>query len=171
MKLLLVSLLFLVISNCYAQEVAVKADIGVGSGLQTAIGSEDTVWNHTPIFLDFEIMVNTDDDPFFEAGLSLTIPVEDRMGLGIVPKIKLRKNFKENELYFTAGVPIYFIGFDLFGIRGELGYKREYEKDVSFFVEGVMEVFPFGDDVVKPADDADGMMTQFNVVGGVSLEF
>lgn len=154
----------------YGQELDISADWSLGGGLQTALGTERTEWNRSPVFSDIEIMINTDNDPFFEAGASLLVPMENRMALGFVPKIKLKKNLNRiNMIYAVAGVPLFIAGVSLFGFQTEIGYRRMVSEYFGIFGEGVIAVFPFGKDVMKI--DGEGMMTQFNIAAGFSLIF
>lgn len=172
MRLIFPFLLIITIcSQLCAQQLDIVFDVSAGSGAQTAIGATRTEWNHTPVFTDYEIMFNTDKDPLFEFGLSLNVPVEDRMGLGIVPKVKLKKALPEGfEVYGTLGIPLYVAGYKLYGVSLEGGFKKNIKKFFYVFTEAQVAVYPLGDDLVRP-DGKNGMIAQFNLALGISFMF
>ncbi len=172
MKFVLFIIFILCGASLFSQEMSISGDVSVGTGLQAGIGEKRTEWNHTPIFMDFEIMVNTDNDPFLELGASLLMPLESRMGLGFVPKVKLKKGFDTgSEIYTTAGIPLFFIGFNMQGGSIEVGFKQKLGKNFAIFGEGIVAAYPRGKDLPKLDNGEQPMITQFNIAGGISITF
>ncbi len=171
MKKTIFLILFFLFAYSYSQELAVSLDISAGSGIQAGIGAKSTVWNHSPVFTDFEVMINTDDDPFFEYGFSLNIPVEKRVGVGIVPKLKLKKNIsKTTEIYGVGGAVFFLAGVHLFGLEIETGVKQQINDVFSVFGESQFAFYPLVDDLME-ISGKHGVAVQLNISGGVSFKF
>ncbi len=165
--------LFLLLFSCFmsAQEMDVFLDFSLGTGAQAGVGGEKTEWNRSPLFFDLELMINTDNDPLFEAGVSLTVPVEDRLGFGIVPKAKIKRSLNDKwELYITGGIPLYFVGYQLYGVQAEPGVRYSPHHFLNFFVEGQFITYFYGDDIVDQGGE-EGVLIQFNIACGASFRF
>jgi hypothetical protein len=171
MKKIIFLIIFLVFTYSFAQELNVSVDISAGSGIQAGIGAIGTQWNHSPVFTDFEIMINTDNDPFFEYGFSLNVPIERRVGFGIVPKIKLKKTISQQiEIYGIGGAVFFLAGIHMFGLEIETGIKQKINTVISIFAESQFAFYPLGDDLMEIAGKH-GLAIQLNMSGGVSFKF
>lgn len=154
----------------YSQELDIIFDSSVGSGIQAGMGAERTEWNTAAVFTDFEIMINTDDDPFFEYGLSFFLPLTKRMALAVVPKGKLKKNLPGNfQIYITGGVAVFIAGVDLYGVHLEPGIRSKINDFVDFFTEINMGIYPLGKDIPELTNSSRGVIGQISISIGISV--
>ncbi|MFO7735812.1 MAG: hypothetical protein R6W70_06300, partial [bacterium] len=137
----------------YSQELDIIFDSSVGSGIQAGMGAERTEWNMAAVFTDLEIMINTDNDPFFEYGVSFFVPLTKRMALAVIPKGKLKKNLPGNfQMYVTGGVAVFVAGVNLYGIHLEPGIRSRINDFVDFFTEMNFGIYPLGKDIPELTD-------------------
>ncbi len=177
MKKLFFAIIFVFFSfDLYSQQLDITTDIGLGGGIEMASADSGTVWNASAFMTDIEIMFNTDNDPLFEAGFSIALPFTHRLGLGIIPKIKLKKELELFQVYGCIGGAVYIGSYTMIGVQTEFGVKKKFdyfslfgEISPSFYPVGFLDLNNSSD--IMSDDSGNGLLIQLNVIAGISFKF
>ncbi|NOY92529.1 MAG: hypothetical protein GXP55_15150 [Deltaproteobacteria bacterium] len=148
-----------------AQRRAFAVGLNVGSGLTLGTGgSQDTVMERTPIFLDAVLRSWSDEAPNPVFGAALRLEVDGRVSVGIVPRIEWDQRLGSLELRPFAGVPFIFAPFSLLGLEVGVSAAIPLGDSLNLVASFMADAYVWGSDL--PGDSAVVMLN-----GTIGIEF
>lgn len=146
----------------HAQSVNIKLDSSVSSGLMVGPSGREISITRAPFLLDLDAAFTFDGDESVEWVLGSLIQAEYTPAFAINPQVRLRKTWKQLEMFAGAGLPFFFMPYTRFGSEVSVGLSFPKEGPLSLIGNVNVQTYFLGSDL--PEDS-----TVFTINGAVGV--
>jgi hypothetical protein len=163
---LLVPALLIAAPAARAQTAIIEGAAGTGSGVSFGTGNAQTVVLMSPIYIDIDIIISTDELPKLEYAVAFQAEVQGRVSAGIIPQLRFSNGHDKWRLYGLIGVPIFVAPFTMLGVEAGGGVSWRIAEHFGLYGEVVVDLFLTGSDLQE-----DGMAVRLDGCLGARVAF
>jgi len=158
-------LLMLLSLNLFGQYLNIEPEIKLGTGIYFYEGYNELISARTRTYFQIDTNFFTDNDRFFQYGISAGIETETRLAFFPGAFIKLEKENKFGGIFVLTGFEYLVIPETSFGFRFGIGGNYKITNDLKFIVNFDIKPQLFGEDLPN------SMIVYFNLLIGIGFIF
>jgi hypothetical protein len=150
----------------HAQSVDIKLDSALSSGFMVGPSGREISITRAPILIDIDAAFVFDGDDEVEWVLGSLIQAEYTPAFAINPQVRLRKSWKELEMFVGAGLPFFFMPYTRFGSELSVGVSFPKSGPIALVGNINLQTYFLGSDLPE-----DSTVFTMNGAVGVRMRF
>lgn len=154
------------VDEACAQSVDIKLDSALSSGLMVGPNGREISVTRAPLLIDIDAAFIFDGDEGVEWVLGSLIQAEYTPAFALNPQVRLRRTWKQLEMFAGAGLPFFFMPYTRFGSEFSLGLSFPKEGAISLVGNVNLQTYFLGSDLPE-----DSTVFTMNGAVGVRMRF
>lgn len=148
------------------EKMHVGAIAATGTGLSIAGRGGETFRRRSPMYLNVEVPLRFDSLPWLEVSPGLSVELEGRVGVGIIPRFRAYLPVRKPRVYGLVGGVFYVHPYTLHGIQAGLGLNIDLHRSFALFGELSAAGFFAGSDLMEGSG-----LGKLDGVAGIRITF
>jgi hypothetical protein len=149
-----------------ADRLRVSGTVTAGTGLSLAGAGGHTLSARSPIFLQIEAGFTHPSLPWIEFSPAILLELENRVGVGVNPKVRAFLPLRGPRIYGIVGLPVFIAPYSLLGVQGGMGLAVHVHDHLALVAEVTAAAYFWGSDLMRG-----GALGKLDVACGLRVVF